>query len=109
MGLLGRNGAGKTTTIRMILGLLNKDSGSILWNGQPFSRKDVSLGYLPEERGLYPKMNVLDQLVYFGQLEGMKKNHARKEALKWIEELEINEYVKKDTGELSKGNQQKSN
>ena len=107
VGLLGRNGAGKTTTIRMILGLLNEDSGSILWNGQPFSRKNVSLGYLPEERGLYPKMNVLDQLVYFGQLEGMKKNHARKEALKWIEELEINEYVKKDTGELSKGNQQK--
>lgn len=107
VALLGRNGAGKTTTIRMILGLLNQDSGSILWNGKPFSRKNVSLGYLPEERGLYPKMNVLDQLVYFGQLEGMKKSHARTEALKWIEELEISEYVKKDTGELSKGNQQK--
>lgn len=107
VALLGRNGAGKTTTIRMILGLLNQDSGAILWNGQPFSRKNVSLGYLPEERGLYPKMNVLDQLIYFGQLEGMKKSHARNEALRWIEELEIGEYVKKDTGELSKGNQQK--
>ncbi|TDL31977.1 ATP-binding cassette domain-containing protein [Jeotgalibacillus sp. S-D1] len=107
VGLLGRNGAGKTTTIRMILGLLQQESGSIQWGGKPLVRKDVKLGYLPEERGLYPKMNMLDQLIYFGQLEGMSKRAARQEALKWIERLGINEYIKKDTGDLSKGNQQK--
>lgn len=107
VGLLGRNGAGKTTTIRMILGLLQQESGSIQWGGKPLIRKDVKLGYLPEERGLYPKMNMLDQLIYFGQLEGMSKRAARQEALKWIERLGINEYIKKDTGDLSKGNQQK--
>lgn len=107
VGLLGRNGAGKTTTIRIILGLLNQDSGSILWGGEPFSRKKVKLGYLPEERGLYPKMNMLEQLIYFGQLEGMQKNHAKKEALRWIEKLGMTQYLKKDTGDLSKGNQQK--
>ncbi|MES1042744.1 ABC transporter ATP-binding protein [Peribacillus simplex] len=107
VGLLGRNGAGKTTTIRMILGLLSQNSGSIHWNNKPLSRKEVKLGYLPEERGLYPKMNMLDQLVYFGQLEGMKKSHAKREALRWIEELGISQYIKKDTGDLSKGNQQK--
>lgn len=107
VGLLGRNGAGKTTTIRMVLGLLSQNSGSILWDGKPFSRNDIKLGYLPEERGLYPKMNMLDQLVYFGQLEGLKKSHAKREALRWIEELGISQYIKKDTGDLSKGNQQK--
>ncbi|MFJ8261807.1 ABC transporter ATP-binding protein [Rummeliibacillus sp. NPDC094406] len=107
VGLLGRNGAGKTTTIRMILGLLSQNSGDILWNNQPLSRNDVKLGYLPEERGLYPKMNMLDQLVYFGQLEGMKKSEAKNEALNWIEELGMSQYIKKNTGDLSKGNQQK--
>jgi ABC-2 type transport system ATP-binding protein len=107
VGLLGRNGAGKTTTIRMILGLLNQNDGEILWDGKPLSRGEVKIGYLPEERGLYPKMNMLDQLVYFGQLEGMTKSHAKQEALKWIEELGITHYIKKDTGDLSKGNQQK--
>ncbi|MFJ7755852.1 ABC transporter ATP-binding protein [Peribacillus muralis] len=107
VGLLGRNGAGKTTTIRMILGLLSQSSGSINWNDKPLSRKEVKLGYLPEERGLYPKMNMLDQLIYFGQLEGMKKIQAKREALRWIEELGISQYIKKDTGDLSKGNQQK--
>lgn len=107
VGLLGRNGAGKTTTIRMILGLLQQESGSIEWGGKSFSRKEVKLGYLPEERGLYPKMNMMDQLVYFGQLEGMSKRAAKQEAMKWIERLEISQYIKKDTGDLSKGNQQK--
>ncbi|MGE7635978.1 ABC transporter ATP-binding protein [Bacillus paramycoides] len=107
LGLLGRNGAGKTTTIRMILGLLNKDSGEILWDGKRFSRKEVSIGYLPEERGLYPKMNIVDQLVYFGQLEGMTATAAKQSALKWIEKLGMKEYIKKKTEELSKGNQQK--
>ncbi|MGA9288727.1 MAG: ATP-binding cassette domain-containing protein [Anaerobacillus sp.] len=107
VGLLGRNGAGKTTTIRMILGLLNQESGSINWGGKPLSRKEIKLGYLPEERGLYPTMNMLDQLIYFGRLEGMSKRAAKQEALKWIDRLGINEYIKKDTGDLSKGNQQK--
>ncbi|MFK4311039.1 ABC-2 type transport system ATP-binding protein [Bacillus sp. RC242] len=107
LGLLGRNGAGKTTTIRMILGLLNKDSGEILWDGKRFSRKEVSIGYLPEERGLYPKMNIVDQLVYFGQLEGMTATAAKQSTLKWIEKLGMKEYIKKKTEELSKGNQQK--
>lgn len=107
VGLLGRNGAGKTTTIRMILGLLKQDAGQIQWGGKTFSRDEVKLGYLPEERGLYPKMNMLDQLIYFGQLEGMSKRAAKQESLKWIDRLGINEYIKKDTGDLSKGNQQK--
>lgn len=107
VGLLGRNGAGKTTTIRMILGLLQQDSGSIRWGNQPFSRKHVKLGYLPEERGLYPNMNMLDQLIYFGQLEGMSKRDAKQQALHWVERLGIGHYLKKDTGDLSKGNQQK--
>ena len=108
VGLLGRNGAGKTTTIRMILGLLRQESGSILWEGKSLSRKEIKLGYLPEERGLYPKMNMLDQLIYFGQLEGISKRAAKQEGLKWIDRLGINEYIKKDTGDLSKGNQQKN-
>ena len=77
LGMLGRNGAGKTTTIRMILDLIKPDSGQILWNNRPFSKKDLSIGYLPEERGLYPKMNVVEQLVYFGKLEGMPANLAK--------------------------------
>ncbi|MEI2319366.1 ABC transporter ATP-binding protein [Bacillus paramobilis] len=107
LGLLGRNGAGKTTTIRMILGLLNQDNGEILWNGKKLSRQEVSIGYLPEERGLYPKMNIVDQLIYFGQLEGMTATAAKQSALKWIEKLGMKEYIKKKTEELSKGNQQK--
>ncbi|MGF2614053.1 ATP-binding cassette domain-containing protein [Rossellomorea vietnamensis] len=107
VGLLGRNGAGKTTTIRMILGLVQQESGNIQWEGKPLSRKEIKIGYLPEERGLYPKMNMLDQLIYFGRLEGMSKRLAKQEGLNWIERLGINEYIHKDTGELSKGNQQK--
>lgn len=107
LGMLGRNGAGKTTTIRMMLELIPKDSGQILWKGQPFSKKNVRIGYLPEERGLYAKMNVLDQIIYFGMLEGMDKKEAKKEALKWLEKLEISYAAKKRTEQLSKGNQQK--
>ncbi|MGE7896014.1 ABC transporter ATP-binding protein [Bacillus cereus] len=107
LGMLGRNGAGKTTTIRMILDLIKPDSGQILWNNRPFSKKDLSIGYLPEERGLYPKMNVVEQLVYFGKLEGMPANLAKRHALQWLEKLEMTPYLKKKTEELSKGNQQK--
>ncbi|MGX5630954.1 ABC transporter ATP-binding protein [Bacillus thuringiensis] len=107
LGMLGRNGAGKTTTIRMILDLIKPDSGQILWNNRPFSKKDLSIGYLPEERGLYPKMNVVEQLVYFGKLEGMPANLAKRHALHWLEKLEMTPHLKKKTEELSKGNQQK--
>ncbi len=107
LGMLGRNGAGKTTTIRMMLELIPKDSGQILWKGKPFSKKNLKIGYLPEERGLYAKMNVLDQIIYFGMLEGMDKKEAKREALKWLEKLEISYAAKKRTEQLSKGNQQK--
>ena len=70
-GLLGTNGAGKTTTIRMMLGIIKKDSGEITWNGKNVTRKNVNFGYLPEERGIYPKAKVIDQLVYFGKLKGI--------------------------------------
>ena len=107
LGMLGRNGAGKTTTIRMMLGLIPIDSGQILWKGKPFSKKTLKIGYLPEERGLYAKMNVLDQIIYFGTLEGMTKKSAKKEALRWLEKLDISYAAKKRTEQLSKGNQQK--
>lgn len=77
-GLLGTNGAGKTTTIRMMLGILKKDSGEITWNGKEVKRKNVNFGYLPEERGIYPKSKIRDQLIYFAKLKGMKKEEARK-------------------------------
>ena len=107
LGMLGRNGAGKTTTIRMILDIIKPDSGSILWQGRPLSKNELTIGYLPEERGLYPKMNVLEQLVYFGRLEGMPAKIAKKQALNWLEKLEMTSTIKKKTEELSKGNQQK--
>ena len=75
-GLLGTNGAGKTTTIRMILGILKKDSGEISWNGKEVKRKNVNFGYLPEERGVYPKTKIYDQMMYFAELKGMKKEKA---------------------------------
>ena len=71
----GKNGAGKTTTIRMILGILKKDSGEITWKGKEVSRKSVNFGYLPEERGVYPKTKIMDQLMYFAELKGMKKEN----------------------------------
>ncbi|MGG3805398.1 ABC transporter ATP-binding protein [Metabacillus fastidiosus] len=107
LGMLGRNGAGKTTTIRMILDIIKPDSGTILWQGRPFSKKELTIGYLPEERGLYPKMNVLEQLIYLGRLEGVPSKIARKQALDWLEKLEMTSFIKKKTEELSKGNQQK--
>ena len=78
-GLLGTNGAGKTTTIRMILGIIKKDSGEITWNGKEVIRMHVNFGYLPEERGLYPKTTIYEQLMYFARLKGMTKNDADKE------------------------------
>ncbi len=106
-GLLGTNGAGKTTTIRMILGILKKDSGSITWNGEEVNRKKVNFGYLPEERGIYPKIKIIDQLVYFASLKGIKKECALKSIYKWAKVLKVEEYLEVNAEKLSKGNQQK--
>ncbi|MFT0802467.1 ABC transporter ATP-binding protein [Bacillus swezeyi] len=107
-GLLGANGAGKTTTFRMILGLLNATEGAVTWKGKPINYGVTnSIGYLPEERGLYPKLKVKDQLIYLGRLKGMTKQDVLKEMDKWLEEFHITEYADKKVEELSKGNQQK--
>ena len=106
-GLLGTNGAGKTTTIRMILGILKKDSGEITWNGKEVNRKSVNFGYLPEERGVYPKTKIYDQLMYFAELKGMDKQSADKSIKKWAKELKVEEYMQMTAEKLSKGNQQK--
>ena len=106
-GLLGTNGAGKTTTIRMILGIIKKDAGIISWNGKEVSRKNVNFGYLPEERGIYPKTKIYDQLMYFARLKGMNKKEADKAILHWVKKLEVEEYLNMPAEKLSKGNQQK--
>ena len=106
-GLLGTNGAGKTTTIRMILGILEKDSGSIQWNSKPVTRESVKFGYLPEERGLYPKAKVVDQLSYFGKLRGMDGKSIKKVLSYWFDRLKVSEYSNSTAEQLSKGNQQK--
>ena len=100
-GLLGTNGAGKTTTIRMLLGIIKKDSGEITWNGKVVDRKSVNFGYLPEERGVYPKTKIYNQLMYFAELKGMKKEEN------WAKKLKVEEYLDKPAEKLSKGNQQK--
>ncbi len=107
-GLLGANGAGKTTTFRMILGLLDPTEGKITWNGKKINY-DVSgeIGYLPEERGLYPKLKVRDQLVYLGRLRNMRKPEILNEMTYWLERFKVPEYANKKIEELSKGNQQK--
>lgn len=106
-GLLGTNGAGKTTTIRMILGIIKKDTGEITWNGKEVSRKHVNFGYLPEERGIYPKTKIYDQLMYFAQLKGMKRQEADQSIQYWLKKLEVEEYRNMPAEKLSKGNQQK--
>ena len=107
-GLLGPNGAGKTSSIRMIMGITIPDSGSISLFGKPFGRQSLErVGYLPEERGLYKKMKVLDQLVFFGELHGLTAAEARKRAIDWAKRMEIDESLPKKTEELSKGMQQK--
>ena len=106
-GLLGTNGAGKTTTIRMLLGIIKKDTGEITWNGKQVERKSVNFGYLPEERGVYPKTKIYDQLIYFAKLKGMNKTDADREIKKWAEVLKVQEYLPMQAEKLSKGNQQK--
>lgn len=106
-GLLGTNGAGKTTTIRMLLGIINKDKGLISWNGKDVKRKHVNFGYMPEERGVYPKTKIFDQLMYFAELKGMRKSKAEESIKYWLKKLEIEEYMNIPAEKLSKGNQQK--
>jgi len=107
-GLLGPNGAGKTSSIRMMMGITLPDSGAVRLFDQPFTRQSLErVGYLPEERGLYKKMLVLDQLVFFGELHGLSRGEAQRRATQWAERLEIADSLSKKTEELSKGMQQK--
>lgn len=107
-GIIGPNGAGKTTTIRMIMNIYVPDSGSIRLFGQEMSDAlKYKIGYLPEERGLYPKMKVLDMMTFLGELHGMKKSNAREKALSWLERLELSDRATSRVDELSKGMQQK--
>lgn len=117
--LLGTNGAGKTTSIRMILGMLAKNGGEILWEGKEFDPMSMNIGYLAEERGLYPKYALMDQLLYFAKLKNVPKEEAKKRIQYWAEKLEVEEYLytikskgkkaekPKTADQLSKGNQQK--
>jgi ABC-2 type transport system ATP-binding protein len=107
-GLLGPNGAGKTSSIRMMMGITIPDSGRVNLFNKPFDRSSLDrVGYLPEERGLYKKMKVLEQLIFFGQLHGLHTEEARKRAEDWSKRLEIADALDKRTEELSKGMQQK--
>ena len=106
-GLLGTNGAGKTTTIRMLLGIIKKDTGEITWNNKKVERKSVNFGYLPEERGVYPKTKIYDQLMYFAKLKGMNQKDADTAIKKWAKVLKVEEYLPMTAEKLSKGNQQK--
>ncbi|HAG13184.1 MAG TPA: ABC transporter ATP-binding protein [Ruminococcus sp.] len=116
--LLGTNGAGKTTSIRMILGMLARDGGIVEWNGKPLTLKSCNVGYLAEERGLYPKNTLMDQLLYFAALRGVPRAEAKKRIAYWADRLEATEYLfpvqegkkpvkPKKADQLSKGNQQK--
>lgn len=107
LGLLGRNGAGKTTTIRILMDVFKANEGNILLDGAPFDRRKHQIGYLPEERGLYPKKTVQEQLVYLAMLRGMKKKEAVENTKKWLERLEVAQYLNRKLETLSKGNQQK--
>lgn len=104
---LGTNGAGKSTSIRMILNMLAKDSGTVMWKGKPLDVINERVGYLSEERGLYPKYNVLEQMYYFASLKGMNKKQATAAIDYLFDRLKINEYRKSKAEQLSKGNQQK--
>jgi len=107
-GFLGANGAGKTTAMRLVLDILRPDSGTITWNGTLNSEVPRDTwGYLPEERGLYAKMNVLDQLVFFAKLHGVRGKAAEREVRDWLERFRIPEYADRRAEQLSKGNQQK--
>ncbi len=106
-GLLGRNGAGKTTTIRILMNVFPANSGEVFVDGKPINYDAIGLGYLPEERGLYPKKRIIDQLVYFAELKGMRHKEAVRSVDHWLDRLGMSEYRGKRLDTLSKGNQQK--
>ena len=106
-GLLGRNGAGKTTSIRILMDVFPANSGEVLLDGKPIDYNKIGIGYLPEERGLYPKKTIIDQLTYFAELKGMSAKAAVKAVDYWLERLGMTEYRNKRLDTLSKGNQQK--
>ena len=106
-GLLGRNGAGKTTSIRILMNVFPANSGEVLIDGKPIDYDKIGIGYLPEERGLYPKKLIIDQLVYFAELKGMSAKDATKAVDYWLDRLGMSEYRNKRLDTLSKGNQQK--
>ncbi len=107
LGLLGRNGAGKTTTIRILMDVFHANSGEITLDGKPFEPRKVQIGYLPEERGLYPKRKVLEQMIYLAMLRGVSRKMASSNAKRWLERLEVSQYQDRLLETLSKGNQQK--
>lgn len=107
VGILGRNGAGKTTLIRIIMDVFGADSGEVLLDGNPISKQKIRIGYLPEERGLYPKHKIMEQLIYFASLQGIDKKSAIDNANALFKRLEIEEYKNRRLDTLSKGNQQK--
>ena len=107
LGLLGRNGAGKTTTIRIVMGVFYPDKGDVLIDGKQIDRNKIRIGYMPEERGLYPKKLINEQLIYLAMLRGMNKSDARKACDKWLERMGMSEHKTKKLETLSKGNQQK--
>lgn len=107
LGLLGRNGAGKTTTIRILMDVFHANSGEVLLDGEKFNQRKHLIGYLPEERGLYPKKKVIEQMVYFGRIRGISKSEAVANSKKWLKRLGVLEYENAKLETLSKGNQQK--
>ncbi len=107
LGLLGRNGAGKTTTIRIIMDVFHANEGEVILDGKKFVPDGSQVGYLPEERGLYPKKVVKEQMMYLAMLRGMNKKEALKSTEKWLDKLQVSEYIDRKLDTLSKGNQQK--
>lgn len=107
LGLLGRNGAGKTTTIRILMDVFHANSGEVLLDGEKFNQRKHLIGYLPEERGLYPKKKVIEQMVYLGRIRGISKSKAVANSKKWLKRLGVLEYENAKLETLSKGNQQK--
>lgn len=107
LGLLGRNGAGKTTTIRILMNVFKASKGEILLDGKPFKPEMQQIGYLPEERGLYPKKKVSEQILYLAQLRGLPYKQAKENTNKWLNRLGIEDYANRQLETLSKGNQQK--
>lgn len=107
LGLLGRNGAGKTTTIRILMDVFKANSGQITMDGKPFQPRDYRIGYLPEERGLYPKKKVAEQIIYLATLRGLTPKEAKENTKRWLKRLGITEFENRKLDTLSKGNQQK--